>query len=1075
MAREDIESIDWATVVKSNGEFSSQYISKKMNTGDSETGNPEEHDDKELKSFADVLAGTDPELLKHLAERLVKGHSDSFKSDESCRLEKLSEHLGRKPSLEECEEMASEEKCYIGSSRWFDIGEGRAPVEIRILYIYVVLYIWLLVLAKYGAFREELADRQEVHVKYRCWTDGTTISKKQAFCMYVLFMFDSAIFKKKYKRFVMDPQPALLSMNTPETRSAYDLFYTILSLQNCDIKEMRFPVKVLSTSTIIICMHFNGILGDNHAQQPAIGADMSGALVCVFCYCPRSDWHDICRCISSRQRSLVTSVGDIYDGVVKSDHVPAMLLGQFRPEVLEEIGINENISHCDAALHEAVGMIKLVVKVWKGRMSGKDQKLMEEKAAEVLCKPTGTTQYMNGGDWKALLYVWELVVLPHIRNFRVEATYLWYYVATMYCNMTIDMDEESGIEHRDLSLSMFGCAMGLYLLTVHLNKLGVIEDSYLNLYWHHFVAHLATLFLDEDFRLSSCEQLEMQFKTQKYNVRNFTNFGTNLSRMVLLRMTFSKWRSLHYDRRGCNNNDRGLKRQDIFRSTHPVSQIRIPKFLLDNYPEESRILKSTFLGENTKYFFTEGNGSASDIYSDTSAGPNNGDLIFNVCEIPSPDFGILDGEVEGEKAPPAYKVCARPSNEEIQQAFVSGGYDSLMKLMTQVQIKRYFYDMNQMPMFNALEDTKKGTQVNCLLVLLRRLYGDAMENRGEEHARSLKLLQSSSSSSPELGPPPGTEKDHSHAVEKEKPTGTNTAVPFLFLLLLITFCNTSLSPKKNSGGNCDDEVCDERPEFASETYDKPEIPHAGILNVPTPSLQVLQFESLTEEAKSHLFISSSTRAHLNSAYAIVESIHGDLQSGFMCPRATLGTGELLSSEECRNSLFASGEEKGIPATLDSYVCLYEAAKALCPTTNQGNFKPMVLIVKFMLTRIPWILDLSTQSQATANGFSISRAQETSMTSRIYVPMIPADALEKVYVVNPCSTLGRVLLSIEGNDRAYNYFGNYHLWRDKFDEKFPNGHSQQQKFLNGFLDQEQTGLSQRREGGRARVASRRHLE
>ncbi len=64
---------------------------------------------------------------------------------------------------------------------------------------------------------------------------------------------------------------------------------------------------------------------------------------------------------------------------------------------------------------------------------------------------------------------------------------------------------------------------------------------------------------------------------------------------------------------------------------------------------------------------------------------------------------------------------------------------------------------------------------------------------------------------------------------------------------------------------------------------------------------------------------------------------------------------------------------------------------------QTNFKPMVLIVNFMLNRIPWILDLSPQSQATAS-FSASRAQETSMTSRIYVPLIiiPVDALvEKV--------------------------------------------------------------------------------
>ena len=78
--------------------------------------------------------------------------------------------------------------------------------------------------------------------------------------------------------------------------------------------------------------------------------------------------------------------------------------------------------------------------------------------------------------------------------------------------------------------------------------------------------------------------------------------------------------------------------------------------------------------------------SISSSDSDTSAGLSNGDLIFNVCETPSPDFGIIDGEVEGEKAQPAYKVCARPSNEEIHQAFVSGGYDSLVKLLTQILI-----------------------------------------------------------------------------------------------------------------------------------------------------------------------------------------------------------------------------------------------------------------------------------------------------------------------------------------------------------------------------------------------------
>ena len=186
-------------------------------------------------------------------------------------------------------------------------------------------------------------------------------------------------------------------------------------------------------------------------------------------------------------------------------------------DVSTDLGLHSGLSHKfrnvpDVPLHERTGAVKTLFWLWHGIMSKKQQGEMEERFKKIFNRQAGYKEYMDGGNWLAVLLNIEAIMLPSIDHYRVEAGWMFHFVREMVLLVCTDSRSESGHDKKQLTLAMHANAIGLWLVAKDLMERGkghdtteeVLEDS-MSLYLHHFMADIAVLFGEEDFRVGSCQ------------------------------------------------------------------------------------------------------------------------------------------------------------------------------------------------------------------------------------------------------------------------------------------------------------------------------------------------------------------------------------------------------------------------------------------------------------------------------------------------------------------------------------------------------------------------------------------
>ena len=140
----------------------------------------------------------------------------------------------------------------------------------------------------------------------------------------------------------------------------------------------------------------------------------------------------------------------------------------------------------------------------------------------------------------------------------------------------------------------------------------------------------------------------------------------------------------------------------------------------------------------------------------------------------------------------------------------------------------------------------------------------------------------------------------------------------------------------------------------------------------------------------------------------------------------------------------------VVGSLDFVSSLYSALRWMTPIP--GNFRGSAVIVRFSLSKMNYILDLSTIPHARGNGLTLKEAHLHEQMSTVIVPFIATAALEEVYVLKSTEDDIKLLLSIKGNDRSEDNFGTFSLWREEFDGTTQfNSDSKQNKLFRRLLD------------------------
>jgi len=217
---------------------------------------------------------------------------------------------------------------------------------------------------------------------------------------------------------------------------------------------------------------------------------------------------------------------------------------------------------------------------------------------------------------------------------------------------------------------------------------------------------------------------------------------------------------------------------------------------------------------------------------------------------------------------------------------------------------------------------------------------------------------------------------------------------------------------------------------------------------PEPSLSAIHIQG-AEENYPHPWIVSSRRAHVTWAYAVIGE--GSINNGI--GPSDHASFEMLS--DIRNIMDSISKENfsamAVVGSLDFVSSLYSALRWMAPV--RGDFRGSAFIVRFSLSKMTKILDLSTMPHARGNGLSLEEARLHEHMSTIIVPFIPAAALEEIYTLKSTSDDVKLLLSIKGNDHSEeDNFGSFSLWREEFDGTTQfNSDSKQNKLFRRLLD------------------------
>lgn len=233
---------------------------------------------------------------------------------------------------------------------------------------------------------------------------------------------------------------------------------------------------------------------------------------------------------------------------------------------------------------------------------------------------------------------------------------MWWYVFNMLCLFTIDLSTED-VDIESLSLCLYACAMGAWLLLSHMINIGVYDASRFSLYAHILFLHTPREYVRKDIRENSCQQLEAMFKFAKTVIRNYTNFKSDLATHVLMRLWFVRIRGIFYNNPHEGSDIRTSElRQERARSLYPLSDIKISSFFSSEYPAEVESLLGWIKSDPTY-----GENFASRIHISA-----DGEILFSINGKPQPDIiKDITGEKVGEKGLPPYQVSVPLGNSLI--------------------------------------------------------------------------------------------------------------------------------------------------------------------------------------------------------------------------------------------------------------------------------------------------------------------------------------------------------------------------------------------------------------------------
>jgi hypothetical protein len=477
--------------------------------------------------------------------------------------------------------------------------------------------------------------------------------------------------------------------------------------------------------------------------------------------------------------------------------------------------------------------------------------------------------------------------------------------------------------------------------------------------------------------------------------KDLSDRRTDLTWNVVMREQAEQERKMMLPADGQHHEDKTEGPMIKFRKNQPLTNVAIPKFLIDKYPVEWGAFKEKRL----EAFGHGGAWTTTDGYT-----------VFTVtgaaCAVPAhaAKIGAYLGVQPNRPAPALYKTCARPPDEWFQYQQRTGGWSEAGPLLTNGTLKKYLWDHGQ-----GISGTKA--------VLVRRIgkhlvntYGEPLEAAA---ADALTTPAQWGGGAMDTGNDDGVDDSAGHqdeAASEEVPAGDLTTQGEIILTL-------RLGPPAT----------------------------APAASTPTAPAAFHTLGRLREETEAHKYLppdvawpnAASSRRETRFAYRVID-LSRDAPVGEMNPIEENLLSEYHLNECVVEHVKGHKPSPWISLTLDLTWALFFATKSILLQANTR-----AVIVEIDLEKISTIVNLSLPSRATAMRLPAYWGVCAWSASEVLVPRVPADALTgSAWQLDDHSRVGGTILSIRGNDHekkgvVIKKFGRYELWKEYFDGKYPN--------------------------------------
>ncbi|KAJ1445863.1 hypothetical protein M885DRAFT_606616, partial [Pelagophyceae sp. CCMP2097] len=527
--------------------------------------------------FTAARVTTDVGLLAHLARACCEGTDQAHERDKFL----LGLHDGSIPDDCAAWAWAQDNKCFAGVMRTIKYPDG-TRVDIRVRDLRLQLVQHLHDLWRRGYLQKNFG---KCTLKLSCWRDGTSILKKSVFGEIMRLQNDSKVFSKddeSGRQGVTRLLVTQFSMNQPESKTAYKAVGYVVGLM---LERLIEPITILDDAGAVVGevrIIVDALTGDNHALQGGLGHNQAGNHVCVFGHHIREGWPDIVAMLAALRKTAASMQQSFANGETLAFAVGgeiAMFLGRCGADAGCDVGLSTMQAATDANLHERSGVIKRLLWAFVDRMSKKDKELLYDNFVDKLGRQ-GWSQYMDGKDWLNLLLAHEEVLVPVVKDYKVECLHLWYYVREIVLICCHDDPKDVAGGRRALVLALHANCMALGLVLTDLSQrsavgaeedLNVLEYDVQNLYLHHFVADLAQLYETQDFKLMNAQDLENYLGQAKEIVRNLTNRKDAMSFTIMQRGHFERLRALAWP---CNERRSGDDSvMSKYRASNPIGDV----------------------------------------------------------------------------------------------------------------------------------------------------------------------------------------------------------------------------------------------------------------------------------------------------------------------------------------------------------------------------------------------------------------------------------------------------------------------------------------------------------------------